>query len=78
MLKDEGAPIGWNPYVVSARLMALRIESDKSLNELADQIAQKIAERSADLISRNPVPPIAKAIQAPGARKISSSQPQDS
>jgi hypothetical protein len=56
VLKGEGAPIGWNPYVVSARAVAHRIEGDKSF-DLADQIAQKIAERSADLISRNAVPP---------------------
>jgi hypothetical protein len=57
VLKGEAAPIGWNPYVVSARFVAHRMEGDKSLNDLADQIAQKIAERSADLISRNAVPP---------------------
>jgi hypothetical protein len=56
VLKGEGAPIGWNPYVVSARFVAHRIEGDKSLNDLADQIAQKIAERSAALISRNAAP----------------------
>jgi hypothetical protein len=56
VLKGEGAPIGWNPYVASARFVAHRIEGDNSLNDLADQIAQKIAERSADLISRNAAP----------------------
>jgi hypothetical protein len=52
-LKGQGAPVGWNPYVVSARLVVHHIEGDESLNDLADQIAQKISERTADLISRD-------------------------
>jgi Domain of unknown function (DUF4410) len=53
VLKGQGVPVGWNPYVVSARFVMHRMEGDKSLNDLADQIAQKIAERSADLISQD-------------------------
>ena len=53
VLKGQGAPLGWNPYVVSARLVVHRFEGDKSLNELADQLAQKIADRSADLLTRD-------------------------
>jgi hypothetical protein len=57
VLKGQGAPIGWNPYVVSARFVVHRVEGDQSINDLAEQIAQKIAEHSADLVSRNVDPP---------------------
>jgi hypothetical protein len=56
-LKGQGAPIGWNPYVVSARFVVHRIEGDKSLNDLADQIAQKIVERAAELSSQDAARP---------------------
>ena len=53
VLKGQGAPIGWNPYVVSARFVVHRIEGDKSLNDLADQIAQKIVDRATELSNQD-------------------------
>jgi hypothetical protein len=53
VLKRQGAPIGWNPYVVSARFIVHRIEGDKSLNDLADQIAQKIVDRATELSNQD-------------------------
>ena len=52
-LLAQGAPIGWNPYVVSARFVVHRVKGDKSLNDLADQIAQKIVDRAAELSSQD-------------------------
>jgi len=57
VLKGQGAPIGWNPYVVSARFVVHRMQGDQSVNALAEQIAQKIAERAADFISQDAGPP---------------------
>jgi hypothetical protein len=41
VLKGQGAPLGWNPYVVSARFVMHRIEGEKSLTALADQMPKK-------------------------------------
>lgn len=49
VLKGQGAPLGWNPYVVGARFVVHKIEGDTSLKDLADQIAQKVAQQAADL-----------------------------
>jgi hypothetical protein len=57
VLKGQGAPLGWNPYVVSARFVVHRIQGDKSLDDLADQITKKIMESAADLASRDAGPP---------------------
>lgn len=60
VLKGQGAPIGWNPYVVGARFVVHRIEGDQSLNDLAGQITQKVLQSRADLIHRDAAPPAAR------------------
>lgn len=57
VLKGQGAPVGWNPYVVAARFIVNRFEGDKSLNDLANQIAQQIVGHSADLLNRDAARP---------------------
>jgi hypothetical protein len=56
VLKGQGAPLGWNPYVVSARFVVHRIEGDQSLNRLADDITQKILQNRAELSHRDVSP----------------------
>jgi hypothetical protein len=53
VLKAQGAPVGWNPYVVSARFVIHRVDGDKSLDRVAGEIAQKILEHRADLVKRD-------------------------
>ncbi len=49
VIKGRGAPIGWNPYVIGARLVIKDVERTNSLDDLAAQIAQKISENWTDL-----------------------------
>jgi hypothetical protein len=56
-LKGQRAPIGWNPYVVSARFVVHRIEGDKSIRALADQIAQTIVDRATELSNQDAARP---------------------
>ena len=37
VLKGQGAPIGWNPYVVSPRFVVNRVEDDQSLGRKEDR-----------------------------------------
>ena len=53
VLKGQGAPLGWNPYVISARLVVHRIEGENTLNSLADQIAHKIVESTPALLAQD-------------------------
>jgi hypothetical protein len=53
VLQGQGAPLGWNPYVVSARFVIHRIEGDHSLDGVAGDIAQKILEHRSSLVNQD-------------------------
>jgi hypothetical protein len=57
VLMGQGAPIGWNPYVVAARFVIHRAEGDRSLTGLADEIAQKIIANLSELSNHSKRPP---------------------
>jgi hypothetical protein len=41
-LKGQGAPVGWNPYVVAAKFVINQVESATDLDKLAKDIVQTI------------------------------------
>jgi hypothetical protein len=41
-LKGQGAPVGWNPYVVAAKFVINTVESATDLDKLAKEIVQTI------------------------------------
>ena len=41
-LKGQGAPVGWNPYVVAAKFVINQVESATDLEKLAQEIVQTI------------------------------------
>jgi hypothetical protein len=41
-LKGQGAPVGWNPYVVAAKFVINQVESATDLEKLAGEIVQTI------------------------------------
>ena len=41
-LKGQGAPVGWNPYVVAAKFVINQVESATDLQKLAHEIVQTI------------------------------------
>jgi hypothetical protein len=41
-LKGQGAPVGWNPYVVAAKFVINQVESATDLDKLAREIVQTI------------------------------------
>jgi hypothetical protein len=53
-LKGQGTAISWNPYVAAAKFAVHQVRGEDSLATLADQIAQKIVEQSAQLLTHDP------------------------
>lgn len=45
-LKGQGAPVGWNPYVVAAKFVINTVESATDLDKLAKEIVQTIMQNS--------------------------------
>ena len=43
-LKGQGAPVGWNPYVVAAKFVINTVESATDLDKLAQEIVQTIMQ----------------------------------
>jgi hypothetical protein len=43
-LKGQGAPVGWNPYVVAAKFVINTVESATDLDKLAKEIVQTIMQ----------------------------------
>jgi hypothetical protein len=43
-LKGQGAPVGWNPYVVAAKFVINQVESATDLEKLAKEIVQTIMQ----------------------------------
>lgn len=43
-LKGQGAPVGWNPYVVAAKFVINTVESTTDLDKLAKDIVQTIMQ----------------------------------
>ena len=43
-LKGQGAPVGWNPYVVAAKFVINQVESATELDKLAKEIVQTIMQ----------------------------------
>ena len=43
-LKGQGAPVGWNPYVVAAKFVINTVESATDLEKLAKEIVQTIMQ----------------------------------
>ncbi|HTY43291.1 MAG TPA: DUF4410 domain-containing protein [Thermoanaerobaculia bacterium] len=43
-LKGQGAPVGWNPYVVAAKFVINQVESATDLDKLAREIVQTIMQ----------------------------------
>ncbi|HTR02148.1 MAG TPA: DUF4410 domain-containing protein [Thermoanaerobaculia bacterium] len=43
-LKGQGAPVGWNPYVVAAKFVINQVESATDLDKLAKEIVQTIMQ----------------------------------
>jgi Domain of unknown function (DUF4410) len=46
-LKGQGAPVGWNPYVVAAKFVINQVESATDLDKLAKDIVQTIMSNKA-------------------------------
>lgn len=57
VMKGQGAPVGWNPYVVAAKFVVHQVEGQDSTSALADQIAQKIIDQQQVLLAHDPMPP---------------------
>ena len=55
ILKGQGSAFGWNPYIIGAKLVIHEVEGRKSMDALADQIADKILENRAGLGRHDPV-----------------------
>jgi hypothetical protein len=43
-LKGQGAPVGWNPYVVAAKFVINTVESATDLDKLAKEVVQTIMQ----------------------------------
>jgi hypothetical protein len=43
-LKGQGSALSWNPYIIGAKLVIDKAESDSSIAKLAQQIADKILQ----------------------------------
>jgi len=46
-LKGQGAPVGWNPYVVAAKFVINTVESATDLEKLAKEVVQTILSNKA-------------------------------
>jgi hypothetical protein len=46
-LKGQGAPVGWNPYVVAAKFVINTVESATDLEKLAKEVVQTIMSNKA-------------------------------
>jgi hypothetical protein len=55
VLKGQGSAISWNPYIIGAKFVVHEVEGRKSMDALADQIADKILENRSGLSGHDPV-----------------------
>lgn len=53
VMKGQGAPVGWNPYVVAAKFVFHEVQGQDSIATLARQIAQMILQQQQQLLSHD-------------------------
>jgi hypothetical protein len=54
VMKGQGVPVGWNPYVIAAKFVYHQIQGQDSIASLADQIAQEILAQGVNLRAHVP------------------------